>query len=226
VKARGLLTLLVGLLPASRVKNRVLSTLGHTVSDSCHIGPVVILGATRLCVGDDAVIGPLTAFRHVTAVVGDRAEIGQLNWISAAPFLVEGSPVPSAGRFVIEHDASLTNRHYVDASGGVTLGAFSTVAGVRSVFMTHGIHPRDGVLDTAPVVVGSYAMVGGSVKFVLGATVPDRSVVAMGSTVVQGLHKPGALYAGTPAAFKRDLEPGYYVERTHGPIAPRWAPWP
>ena len=149
------------------------------------------------------------------------AEIGQFNWFSAAPFLVEESVSPIAGQFLLCAHASFTSRHYVDASGGVLIGEYATVAGVRSTFMTHGIDVEDNVLDSAPINVGRYAMVGGGCNLVMGASVPDYSLVAMGSVVIQGLDEPYSLYAGAPAKFKRALPVGAYSKRTTGAVPPR-----
>ncbi|NUU16969.1 hypothetical protein HP550_06865 [Cellulomonas humilata] len=213
---------LAALLPASQAKNWILRKLGHDVAPSAHISPIFVVGRTRLIVGSDARIGALNAFRNVVSVkLGDGAELGQLNWVSAAPFLLDASGSASAGHLELGEHASLTNRHYVDVSGGVRLERFAIVAGVRSVLMTHGIDVADGVLDTAPIVVGEYAMVGGCVNMVLGSTVPPRSVVAMGAVVVRGLTEEGHLYAGVPAVSKRRVDMGQFGSRKTGKIMPR-----
>lgn len=215
---------IAALLPASRAKNWLLSRAGHVVDPTARIAPILVLGATTIEVGAEASVGALNVFRHVRSIrIGDGAELGQLNWISAAPFLVEASHDPVAGSLVLGPHSSLTNRHYVDVSGGVELQRFSIVAGVRSVLMTHGIDVVDGVLDTAPIVVGEYAMVGGSVKMVLGARVPARSVIAMGAVVVKGLTDEGFLYAGVPATSRRPIDMGRFGSRSTGKIAPRGA---
>jgi len=180
------------------------------------------MGSGLLIVETSARIGPLTCFRGVGEVrLGEAAEIGQLNWISAAPFLVENSNSETAGTLVLEAHSSLTNRHYLDVSGGIKISQFATVAGVRSVFMTHGISTTDNYLDTAPIVIGEYAMVGGSCNFVMGSCVPARSVVALGSTVIPGLVEEMSLYAGTPAREKKHLNSGAYFVRQSGKVEPR-----
>ncbi|WP_421732397.1 acyltransferase [Cellulomonas sp.] len=223
-----LVQLLVGLLPASGVKNWMLGRLGHDVHTTASIAPTLILGRVHLDIDAHARIGPLNALRSTNLRVGEHAEIGQLNWISAAPFLVSESSVDIAGSLVLGAHSSLTNRHYLDTSGGVQVGAFATVAGVRSVFMTHGIEAADNTLVTRAIRIGDYAMVGGSCKFVPGAVVPDRSIVGMGSVVIRGLTLAGALYAGSPATFKRAATQGAYFSRTVGkvPVRPRTAKAP
>ena len=217
-----LLSAVVGILPSNRGKNFLLNRLGHTVSMSASIGPILLLGRTTLVVGDGARIGPFNVFRQVSrAEVGDKAEIGQFNWISAAPFLVDESTSPISGQFLLGAHASFTSRHYVDASGGVSIGDYATVAGVRSVFMTHGIDVEDNVLDTCPIHVGKYAMVGGGCNLVMGSIVPESSLIAMGSVVIRGLEQTHSLYAGAPAQFKKTLPEGAYVARTTGAVPVR-----
>ncbi|TFC12024.1 hypothetical protein E3O19_13810 [Cryobacterium algoritolerans] len=215
-------SLLLGLLPASRVKNWMLNRAGHSIHKSAMIGPILVVGATRLDISEGARIGPFNVFRNVNELrLGPFSEIGQWNWVSAAPFLVEAQQVETAGVLRVGGHSAITSRHYFDVSGGVIVGAFSTIAGVRSVFMTHGIDVVDGVLDTKSIEIGEYAMVGGSCSLVLGARVPPYSVVAMGSVVIAGLTESHALYAGAPAKFKKRLDAGVYANRERGPVQPR-----
>lgn len=216
-------SLVVGLLPATKVKNWLLNLAGHRIDRSASIAPIILLRSNVLDVGPDARIGALSCFRGLTRLtLGKRAEIGQLNWISAADFLVRQSDSPSAGTLTLGPNASLTNRHYLDASGGILIGDYATVAGVRSVFMTHGIDVEENCLETAPIEIGEYAMVGGSCRFVMGSQVPPRSVVAMGSTVIRGLEAVERLYAGTPARSKKELPSNAaYFMRVDGKVHPR-----
>lgn len=219
---RALLQLFVGLWLPSQFKNRALSVLGHDIHPTARVAPILLLGTTTLTVKRAASIGALTSFRSVNAVLEESSEVGQLNWISAAPFLVSSSDEVNAGCFTLGAHASFTNRHYVDASGGVVIGEFATVAGVRSVLMTHGIDVTDATLVTRGIRVGEYSMVGSTTSLVPGSSVPDYAVVAMGSVVVAGLDRPCALYAGTPAEFKKDLNPdARYFTRLTGTIPPR-----
>ena len=216
------LSLIVGVLPSSRLKNALLNLLGHTVASSASIGPVLIFGNTRISADEMSKVGPLNVFRNVTLVkLGAHSEMGQFNWISAAPFLIEESTSSVAGEFHLGTHSSFTSRHYVDASGGVIIDEFVTIAGVRSVFMSHGIDVNDSVLDSFPIHVEKYAMVGGCTNFVMGSVVPAYSVVAMGSVVIKGLDVQNGLYAGTPAKYKKAVPMGEYSRRTVGAVPPR-----
>jgi acetyltransferase-like isoleucine patch superfamily enzyme len=215
---RALVSLFVGLWPASAVKNRLLSRLGHHIHSSAHVSPVLLFPGSHLRLAEGARLGTFTALRGVVLRMGAFAEIGQLNWISAADFLVAPSTCPNKGMLILAEHSSLTNRHYVDASGGVVIGAFTTVAGVRSTIMTHGIDAERNLLVTAGVNIGAYCMAGSNCSFVPGASVPDRSIVGMGAVVVRGLTEPGGLYLGNPAKLKRPIELGSYGRRMVGKV--------
>lgn len=213
-----ILTFAVGLQPPSRAKNWLLRRLGNNVDKSAVVRPILMLPGARLDVAAKAHIGALTVIRNAEVVLGEGAELGQLNWISAASFLVDASTCPERGRLLIGSHASVTNRHYFDVSGGVVVGPFATVAGVRSTFMTHGINVLLNGLTTEAIVIGSYAMVGSNCSFVLGATVPGRSVVGMGAVVAKGLIEEGGLYVGSPARLKKLVDLGAYGARAVGKV--------
>lgn len=216
-----LVGLIVGTWPASRLKNFTLSRLGHSIASSARVGPIVLLGSTSLSVGANCRVGPFNVFRNVQAHLSPFSELGQWNWISAAPFLVEASSSPIAGTYRLGVHSSMTSRHYVDASGGVDIQEFVTVAGVRSTFMSHGIDVKDNFLDTAPIAIGHHAMLGSNCNLVMGSRVPPHSVVAMGSVVVPGLDQDGSLFAGVPAKLKKRIDRTEYFLRTVGAVAPR-----
>ena len=122
------------------------------------------------------------------------------------------------GRFRLGRNSAVTSRHYMDASGGIRIGDFTTVAGVRSTVITHGIDLMGSQQSVSGCSIGDYALVGSNVKLVPGAHVPERSLVAMGSVVIPGLEAPAALYRGVPATRAKDLPPGRYITRESGPV--------
>lgn len=217
---RSICALTFGLMPAARLKNWLLTKVGNEIHPTAHVSPMLLLPNARIIAAEQSRIGGLTAVRGAVVELGECAELGQLNWISAAPFLVRGADSTHAGILRIAEHASVTNRHYIDVSGGVSVGRYSTVAGVRSTFMTHGIDVASNTLVTSPIIIGEYAMVGGSCDFVLGAVVPDRSIVGMGSVVLRGLEQPGGLYVGNPAKYKRPSDLGAYGRRSVGAVPP------
>lgn len=214
-----LLVLLVGLLPASSMKNRLLRRLGWQIGADTSIGPGVYLRIREVSIGAGTVVGTFNVFRDLASVeIGDGAIIGQWNWVSAAAPLVHSVGGPYAGRFRLGRHSAVTSRHYLDASGGISIGEYTTMAGVRSTILTHGIDMAESQQSIRSCSIGDRALVSSNVKLVPGAHVPDESLVAMGAVVLPGLEKTRALYRGVPATYSKDIPPGKYFTREQGPV--------
>lgn len=211
-----ILTLIICTLPAHRIKNWLLRRVGFRIAPTASMGPCLVVNVDMVSMASGSRIGPFNVFRDLRSVeMGSTSVVGQWNWISAAAPLVtrEGQGVFRLGR-----DSALTSRHYVDASGGVTIGRFSTVAGVRSTFITHGIDWRGGRQQTRPISIGDYCIISSNVCIPPGAAIPDRSVVGMGATVVGG-HQEGMLWVDGRAAAVKPVH-GAYFSRARGFVDP------
>lgn len=216
-----LLTTVLGLFPNCRLKIALLNRAGHRIDSTARVGPIVIVGRTKMIVASGAIVGPFNVVRNVGEFrIGEKAEIGQWNWFSSFPTLVENSTLPDAGCFQLGAHSSVTSRHFFDVSGGISIGKFTTIAGARSVFMTHGIDVVSNLLLADSIQVGDYAMVGSSSNLVMGSSVPNYSVVAMGSTIIAGLEQERSLYAGTPAVRKKGIAHAKYWSRPTGRVLP------
>ncbi|HEV2068627.1 MAG TPA: hypothetical protein VGR26_02395, partial [Acidimicrobiales bacterium] len=103
------------------------------------MGLSLFAGVDEVHIGEGARLGHFNVFRNLRMLsVGDHAEIGQFNWFSAGqPFLEQGHG--DIGNLRIGAHGAITSRHYVDCSGGVEIGDFALLAGVRSVVLTHFI---------------------------------------------------------------------------------------
>jgi acetyltransferase-like isoleucine patch superfamily enzyme len=208
-----ILRMIVFLAPAGPVKNFLLRRLGMQVSPRATIGPCLVLGIEQFVMADGSRLGPFNVLRSLKRFeLGTDAHLGQWNWITAAPFLVD-SDDDEVCSFSLGDCGALTSRHYVDATGGISIGAFATVAGVRTTFMTHGIDTSTNRMTSGSITIGAYAMVGSNSILRMGARVPDRSVVALGACVVSDLQESETLYAGTPARAKRRLVDQEYWRR-------------
>jgi carbonic anhydrase/acetyltransferase-like protein (isoleucine patch superfamily) len=211
--------LLVGLLPASSAKNWLLCRFGWRIGADASIGPGIYLRVRDVSIGAGAIVGTFNVLRDLASVeIGDGAIVGQWNWISAAAPLVHSVGGPYSGRFRLGRHAAVTSRHYLDASGGIQIGEFTTMAGVRSTILTHGIDMAESQQSIRGCSIGDRALVSSNVKLVPGAHVPDESLVAMGAVVLPGLEKTRALYRGVPATYSKDIPPGRYFTREQGPV--------
>lgn len=105
-------------------------------------------------------------------------------------------------------DAFIGRFCYFEDQSPVTIGDNVWVGPhTRFLTVTHDIggpHLRAGTWRTAPITVGAGTWIGGSVTVLPGVEIGAGCVVAAGSVVTRAL-APNGLYAGVPAARKRDL---------------------
>ena len=167
--------------------------------------------------GDGARIGPFNVFRDVRSLrLGASATISQWNWISAAAALVEaGAP----GSFAMGKHSAVTSRHYLDVSGGVSIGEFTTVAGVRSTFITHGIRWTVSEQSVKGIEIGDYCLISSNVSVTPGTVVENKVVVGMGATI-SGQLQSNSLYVQPRAALQRTDLVGSYFSRRRGFVDP------
>ncbi|WP_062516252.1 acyltransferase [Demequina gelatinilytica] len=215
---RGLLQAFVGAWLPSRFKNFWLRRLGHEVPGSARVGMVLLSGQTRLSMGARASIGHFNVIKDVGRVeLGEDSVIGQWNWITASTELVRKFGAP--GRLTLGAHSAISSRHYLDCSGGIDIGAFTTVAGVRTTIFTHGIDWRDSAQKVTPVSIGDYVLMGSNAVIPPGGTVPDRAVVAMGTVIGKDSGEPGSLIAGPRAGVVKPSLTGAYFDRRRGYVA-------
>jgi acetyltransferase-like isoleucine patch superfamily enzyme len=218
-----LCSLFIGLFPASALKNQLLRWNGHSIDQSARIGPILLVMSV-LSIGPNAELGSFSVYLRSRIVLGTQAFIGSFNWVAGSPELIRIAPqtghtVP--GQLILEPQAAITSRHYIDTSGGVYFGGFSTLAGARSTIFTHSINYDRGVLQTSPVSIGKYSIINSNVSITPGSSVPPYSIVAMGSVVTKTMNEPLRLYAGAPAQPKKKLTPhARAFQRLVGAIPP------
>ncbi len=115
--------------------------------------------------------------------------------------------------------SSVTSRHYLDCSGGISIGEFTVVGGVRTTILSHSLDIEAGVQTTRSVKIGDRCFVSSNVSVVPGGTIPEGCVIAMGALVVGELPSARALYAGVPAkVVKTGIEGGAYFRRRRGVV--------
>jgi acetyltransferase-like isoleucine patch superfamily enzyme len=197
--------------------------LGWRVAESARIG-LSWIDVRDVSLGEDARIGHFTVARDLTILaLGDRSTIGQWNWLSASPAFLAADRAAGTSRFRglrIGHDSAITSRHYIDCSGGVTVGHHTTIGGVRSTILTHQISLEESRQTTSGVDIGDYCFVSSNVTVTPGSTLADRTVVAMGATVAGALPEGGVLYAGVPARpIRRDIGSFLYFKRRLGAVS-------
>ena len=139
-------------------------TFGYRIHRDSRIGFAWVFPA-QLVMDAHSQIGHLTVCKGLELLeLGPRARIGRGNWIT-------GYPKGSAKHFtqqperrpclILGEHASITNRHLIDCTNAVSIGAFTTLAGFRSQILTHSIDMATSTNQcSAPVSIGKYCFVG------------------------------------------------------------------
>ncbi len=191
------------------------------------IDPTVTIGFTlfvnigHICLGPHVHIGHGNVLRNLRHVeIGAHARIGQWNWISAAEAFSSTPEHQGRRTLIMGSHTAVTSRHYLDCSGGIHIGAFSIVAGVRSTLLTHQVNIELAQQTTVPITVGEYCFIGSDVRITPGSRIPDRCVIAMGAVVVGALPDTDTVYAGVPARPLKHIGEAAYFSREKGYIRP------
>jgi acetyltransferase-like isoleucine patch superfamily enzyme len=115
-----------------------------------------------------------------------------------------------------EHSA-ITHRHFIDCTNSVTIGKFSTVAGLQSQIMTHSVDIAKNRQTSQPVRIGDYCFVGTNCVILGGSVLPNFCVVGAKSLVNKSFTESYQLYGGVPARPIEQLSPECkYFQRTEG----------
>lgn len=196
--------------------------LGYDIHPTSRIGYSWVMPG-HLILGPGARIGHMTVCRRLDLIeMGPCAIIGQFNWITGTSTGDSDYYQHMAHReakLVMGPHSALTSRHYVDCAHSVTIGAYATVAGMRSQFFTHSIDIENSQQSAQPIKIGDYTMIGTGSTLLPGASVPDRAVVGAGSVVTGPLTESLYLYAGVPARPIRKLSADLkYFDRAEGHI--------
>lgn len=190
---------------------------GWEVHPTARVG-LSIVEARILRLGAGTRIGHFTVIRDLLKLDMSRSSsIGQWNWISAAPILTKKG---GEGTLLLGAHSTITSRHYLDCSSSVTIGSYTTIAGVRSTILTHQIDTAANKQVVLPVNIGNYCFVGSNVSVTPGTSIVDRCVIAMGAVVANNLETDLALYGGVPARLLKTLEYDGYFRRSVGRVDP------
>lgn len=208
-RLRALLGLVLGLLPASPIKNRLLNLLGHDVHPTAVIRPVFLVNVDRLEVGAGSLIRNWNLFRNLrVARIGLDTHIGPSNiiWANRKYRYAEVTNPELVGVFEIGKRALITRHHHIDATGGCIIGDWSAMAGRKSTVLTHSYEPMSHTMGCAPTRISECSFMANQSIMGMGAVLPPRSVLAMGGVLMPGATQEDTLYGGVPAKpLKADI---------------------
>ncbi|NKX87506.1 acyltransferase [Nocardia coubleae] len=211
------------LLPAGSAKNALLRRFGHHIGSDVRFGPALVLNCRRFAIADGVTVGAGNVFRGMNEVrLGRDVMIGSWNWVSAHPGYQGYSD--RAGRLIVGDGTFITSRHYLDCSGTIEIGEWSAIAGQRSTLQTHELDVVTNETTVGQVRIGDRALVATGCLMLRGTSLPDRSVLAAGSTMAR--QKPDTvleqgLWGGSPARFIKPIQ-GEWFDRTsiHTDVVP------
>lgn len=217
-----IVSLITSIFP-NRTRNFILSkALGWNISATAEISRLAFLNVRSVNLGPGSKIRAMTYAKGLDSIVlGAHARIGRLNWITGFPSsnLDHFSHVQGRDPVLILGDhASITNRHLIDCTDRVEIGAFSTFAGFRSQILTHSIDLKNNIQHCRPVKIGEYSFVGTGTIILGGAILPNRSILAAGSTLGGRLTEEDCLYGGSPVRKIKSLSGYLYFSRNEGSV--------
>lgn len=192
---------------------------GYKIGENARIGCSYVYPEI-LDLREGATIGHLSFISGMDELhLGAAAKIGNLNWITGFPRAKRPQGFAKRTSLSLGQGSAVTNRHYIDVQDVICVGRFSTIAGIRSVLLTHGIDYRTCRQVSSGVTIGDYALVSTNVVILPGACIGSKVILGAGAVVTKGEHPGPALYVGTPAKFKTDLpDDCLYFVRTSGPV--------
>ncbi len=216
-----LFAILTTLLPWPLRRWLLVQLWGYDLHPTSRIGLSLVL-VDKLVLRASARIGHGNVIKGAALVqLDEHSSIGNGNWIT-------GFPRGTASRHFAHQPerqpelrlgahAAITNRHLIDCTHRVEIGAFTTFAGFRSQILTHSIDLRLARQHSEPITVGAYCFLGTDCVLLGGAVLPDRSVLGAKSLLNKAYTEPGQLYAGVPARSVAPLPPdAAYFSRTEG----------
>lgn len=193
---------------------------GYEIADTSRIGLSWIY-PRKLILKEGARIGHLTICKNIDLLeIGDSASIGNLNWITGYPTGLPGHfdhQLDRRPELVLGPHSAITNRHLVDCTARVDIGAFATFAGFASQLLTHSINLETSRQEAYPISVGAYSFVGTNCVLLGGSSLPDYSVLGAKSLLNRNYTEKYFLYGGVPAKPIKALpETIQYFQRKSG----------
>lgn len=206
-----------------RIRRIILNFLpGFDIDRKARIGFSIVLSS-------DTVLEEGALIKHFNFVntidllhMKQFSKIGRSNWITGANS--KSNMFADFDRkcaLVLGEHTRITAHHHIDCTGGVYIGSFTTMAGIRSQILTHSIDIKKSKQVSSPVYIGDYCFVGTASIILMGAKLPSNCVLGAGAVLNKYYETTNQLYAGNPAVGKKLLEqPKYtYFQRSHGHVS-------
>jgi acetyltransferase-like isoleucine patch superfamily enzyme len=193
---------------------------GYEIADDSRIG-LSLIYPRQLVLKSGARIGHLSVCKDIDRLeLGESASIGNLTWITGFPSGTRGHFEHQTDRkpeLILGAHAAITNRHLVDCTASIHIGAFATFAGFASQLLTHSINLETSRQEAYPITIGDYCFVGTNCVLLGGSALPQGSVLGAKSLLNRAFTDRHYLYGGVPAKPIKALpETMAYFQRKNG----------
>jgi acetyltransferase-like isoleucine patch superfamily enzyme len=183
--------------------------LGYDLHPDSYLGfSLIIVGEIKM--GARARIGHFNLFRGLDYVeLGSNSSIGNLNWFTTTNRICKAG----CGRLLLGQHSAITSRHYFDVQAPISIGHYTTIAGVGSIFLTHSIDVVLNCQRSSGIKIGDYCFLSAKICVLSGSEIASKIVVAAGAVVANSLAVESMLYGGVPARQIKEIDgnKGYFV---------------
>lgn len=197
--------------------------MGYSIDKTAHIGFSIIL-SQELIMHENSRIGSLTICKNIDKLELDKnSKIGALNFITGYSSCLKQYFKNVQNRkceFIIGESSSITSRHFFDVNGGIYIGKFTQIAGIRSTFLTHSIDVYKNIQSVSPIKIGDYCFCGSNIIVLKGVVIDDYTIIGAGSVMVHSIGVDKVVVAGNPANIKKHLAISdvAFFTRTHAKV--------
>ena len=151
--------------------------------------------------------------------MGAFSKIGNRNWITGSSSELKKGYNASPHRkceFIIGEHTRITANHHFDCNGGVYIGKYTTIAGMNTQILTHGIDLIESVQKADKTIIGTYCFVGTKCIILKGAVLPNNCLLAAGAVLTKSYVESEMIYAGVPAkpVKKIPLDAKYFSRKS------------
>lgn len=154
-------------------------------------------------------MGPYSKIGHLNIAINleriilkEYSSIGRSNWITgyqrfgSRHFSHQPDRDPS---LILGPHSAITKRHHLDCTNRIEIGAFSTIAGYSSQFLTHSINIDLCRQDSGPIKIGDRTFIGTNVVILPNSSLPNFSILGAKALLNKHHTTEFTLYAGVPA---------------------------
>ncbi|WP_117168564.1 hypothetical protein [Paraliobacillus sediminis] len=159
-----------------------------------------IIDAQNVVLEDNVRIGHFNIFKGLKNIVfKNNSYMLNLNYVGSALYDESGWN----REINVGEQTGIMSRHFFDASGGIYISDNVVIAGRSSEFWTHQKANGEFGLIPKSVTIGSNSYIAAHVLFAPGVSIPNSTIVGLGSVINKVYNEEKLLLVGNPALIKR-----------------------